>query len=271
MGLMPALMRHGHRVYAIDLLGFGRSDRPDVDYSIALQAEILNHFFDSQNLPRADLGGWSMGGWVALKFALNHPERVRRIFVADSAGINFKLPFDPTLFQPATVDQAQRLLGFAHAAGFPDTSVCSARHAVRRMGPMRWVVQRAMTSMMAKADLLDGKLDAHSGAGFDRLGEARRFDPAPGVVRRCTTRCRIRFSRFLMAAAIWRRPSVAAGSCQKSFASLTPSLPCHLQSASFRSKQFCHSGCRILRSQNLGMRAWTAPASGFSSMWSMRY
>ena len=68
--LMPALMCHGHRVYAIDLLGFGRSDRPDVDYSIALQAEVLNQFFDSQGLARADLGGWSMGGWVTLKFAL---------------------------------------------------------------------------------------------------------------------------------------------------------------------------------------------------------
>jgi triacylglycerol esterase/lipase EstA (alpha/beta hydrolase family) len=62
-GLMTALTRHGYRVYAIDLLGFGRSDRPNVDYSIALQVEILEQFFDSQNLPRADLGGWSMGGW----------------------------------------------------------------------------------------------------------------------------------------------------------------------------------------------------------------
>jgi len=158
-GLMPALMRHGHRVYAIDLLGFGQSDRPDADYSIALQSDVLNQFFESQNLPRADLGGWSMGGWVALKFALDHPERVHRILVADSAGIDFKLPFDPTLFQPATVDQAQRLLVLLT----PEGSLIPrfvARDVVRRVGPMRWVVQRAMTSMMSKRDLLDGKLDA---------------------------------------------------------------------------------------------------------------
>jgi pimeloyl-ACP methyl ester carboxylesterase len=159
VGLMPALVRHGHRVYAIDLLGFGRSDRPDVDYSITLQADVLNEFFDSQKLPRADLGGWSMGGWVALKFALDHPERVRRIFVADSAGVNFKLPFDPVLFQPVTVDQAQRLLVLLTPRGSQIPRFL-ARDVVRRMGPMRWVVQRAMTSMMAKGDLLDGKLDA---------------------------------------------------------------------------------------------------------------
>ena len=158
-GLMPALMRHGHRVYAIDLLGFGRSDRPDVDYSIALQADVLNQFFDSQNLARADLGGWSMGGWVALKFALDHPERVRRIFVADSAGINFKLPFDPVAFPAGDRGPGAATAGFAD----PQGSVIPrfvARDVVRRVGPMRWVVQRAMTSMMAKGDLLDGKLGA---------------------------------------------------------------------------------------------------------------
>lgn len=159
--LMPGLMRHGHQVYAIDLLGFGRSDRPDVDYSIACQAAILNQFFDSQNLARADLGGWSMGGWVALKFALEHPERVRRIFVADSAGIMFMPPFDLALFQPSTTDQAQRLLVLLMPQARPIPRFV-ARDVVRRMRPTRWVVQRATKSMMAGGDLLDGKLsDIH--------------------------------------------------------------------------------------------------------------
>jgi pimeloyl-ACP methyl ester carboxylesterase len=157
--LMPTLLRHGHRVYAIDLLGFGRSDRPEVDYSIKLQAEVLNQFFDSQNLGRVDLGGWSMGGWVALKFALDHPQRVRRIFVADSAGLNFKLPFDPGLFQPVTVDQAQQLLALLTPQGSRIPRFV-ARDIVRRVSPMRWVVERATTSMMAGGDLLDGKLGA---------------------------------------------------------------------------------------------------------------
>ena len=175
-GLMPALMRHGHRVYAIDLLGFGRSDRPDVDYSIALQADVLNQFFDSQNLPRADLGGWSMGGWVALKFALDHPERVRRIFVADSAGINFKLPFDPVLFQPATVDQAQRLLALLTPQGSLIPRFV-ARDVVRRMGPneMGSAARDDLDDVEARS--LRWQTGRHSSAGFDRLGKARRFDP----------------------------------------------------------------------------------------------
>ena len=157
--VMTALMRHGYRVYAIDLPGFGRSDRPDVDYSIAFQAEILKQFFDSQNLVRADLGGWSMGGWVALKFTLDHPEGVRRVFVVDSAGLRFQLPFDPALFHPATVDQAQQLLLLLtpQAARIPRFV---ARDLVRQMRPTRWVVERALNSMMAGSDLLDGKLSA---------------------------------------------------------------------------------------------------------------
>ena len=157
--VMIALMRRGYQVYAIDLPGFGRSDRPDVDYSIAFQAETLKQFFDSQNLVRVDLGGWSMGGWVALKFTLSHPERVRRVFVVDSAGLIFKPAFDLALFQPATVDQAQQLLRLLtpQAARIPRFV---ARDLVRQMSPTNWVVERALSSMLAGSDLLDGKLSA---------------------------------------------------------------------------------------------------------------
>lgn len=157
--LIPPLIRHGYRVYAIDLLGYGGSDRPDVDYSITLQAEILNQFFESQHLVQADVGGWSMGGWVAFKFTLTHPERVRSVFVADSAGLYFKLPFDPTLFHPTTVEQAEQLLAWLtpQAARIPRFV---ARDMIRAMRPAGWVVDRSMKSMLTGADLLNGRLQA---------------------------------------------------------------------------------------------------------------
>lgn len=156
---IPSLMRAGYRVYALDLLGFGRSDRPDVDYSIALQTEVLRQFFDSQHLAQADLGGWSMGGWVALRFAVLHPDRVRRIFVDDSAGLEFTPAFDPALFQPATAQQAQRLMALlTPRANLIPRFV--ARDITREFRARGWVVDRAMKSMMAGADLLNGKLNA---------------------------------------------------------------------------------------------------------------
>ena len=155
--LMPPLLRNGYRVYALDLLGFGRSDRPDVNYSISRQAEILAQFFDSQGLARADLGGWSMGGWVALQFALAHPERVRRIFLADSAGITFDIPFESTLFYPQTVEQARELLALLTPLGYC-TPRFVARDIVRHVSTRTGIAQRCMQSMMAGEDLLDGRL-----------------------------------------------------------------------------------------------------------------
>ena len=157
--MMPSLMRHGYRVYALDLLGFGRSDRPDVDYSIALQTEILRQFFESQRITKADLGGWSMGGWVALRFTLAHPDQVRRLFVDDSAGIYFRRAWDPALFHPATVDQAEEFLDWLTPQGGRIPRFF-ARDMIREMRPTAWVVDRAMKSMQEGADLLDGKLQA---------------------------------------------------------------------------------------------------------------
>jgi pimeloyl-ACP methyl ester carboxylesterase len=157
--MMPSLSRHGYRVYAPDLLGFGRSDRPDVDYSIALQADVLLQFFESQHLTRADLGGWSMGGWVVLKFALAHPESVRRVVVYDSAGVYFKPQFDTALFHPATVEQAQHFLALLtpQASRIPRFVV---RDLIRAGRPTAWVVDRSMKSMQAGADLLNGQLQS---------------------------------------------------------------------------------------------------------------
>ena len=157
--LMPTLMRHGHRVYALDLLGFGRSQRPDVDYSIALQSDVLNQFIDSQRLTRFDLAGWSMGGWVALKFTLVHPERVRRLIVLDSAGIDFTPAFDPALFHPSTLAQAREFLTWLtpQASSIPDFV---ARDFIREARPNVWVVDRAFKSMESRVDMLDGRLGA---------------------------------------------------------------------------------------------------------------
>lgn len=157
--LMPSLMNHGYRVYALDLLGFGQSQRPDVDYSIALQTDVLNRFVDSQQLARFDLAGWSMGGWIALKFTLEHPERVRRLVVFDSAGMDFKPAWDPALFHPSTVAQAQEFLAWLtpQASRIPRFI---ARDMVRETHSRAWVVDRAMKSMLSRAGILNGKLGA---------------------------------------------------------------------------------------------------------------
>lgn len=81
-----------HRVYAVDLLGYGDSDRPDVQYSTALHVEVIGGFVDAVGLERAHLAGVSLGGGVGLGLALEAPERVRKLVLVDSYGLGRELP-----------------------------------------------------------------------------------------------------------------------------------------------------------------------------------
>ena len=80
-GVTPAFARHW-RVYALDLRGHGRSDRPG-DYSLELMRTDVLGFLDALALERVDLVGHSMGGVVAYLFAEAHPERVHRLVLED--------------------------------------------------------------------------------------------------------------------------------------------------------------------------------------------
>jgi pimeloyl-ACP methyl ester carboxylesterase len=158
--LIPQLIAGGNRVYAVDLLGYGRSSQPkDKAYSIAEQAGMVEGFLDSQHLQRVDLAGWSMGGWIAMRVALEHPERIRRLVLLDSAGLRFKLGFDPALFQPASPTDIAALedLLIPNPRPLPRFVAIAM---LRRGDQIGWVVHRSVQSMMTGQDLLDGKLGA---------------------------------------------------------------------------------------------------------------
>ena len=159
--LMPQLVQGGRHVYAIDMLGYGRSARPsDAAYSIPQEAGIVEKFIAAQNLRQTDLGGWSMGGWVAIRVALDEPERVRRLAIYDSAGLRFDLPFKASLFwpdNPAALTALNDLLSPGRGPHIPMLMQWDILRLVRRNG---WVIQRSMESMLTGADLVDGKLGA---------------------------------------------------------------------------------------------------------------
>jgi pimeloyl-ACP methyl ester carboxylesterase len=71
------------RCIAPDLVGFGRSEKPDRDYSVEAYADWLGRFLDVLGVRRAPIVGHSMGGTIALLFALKHPERVERLCVVN--------------------------------------------------------------------------------------------------------------------------------------------------------------------------------------------
>jgi pimeloyl-ACP methyl ester carboxylesterase len=159
VGLMPQLVRDHHRVYALDLPGYGRSDWPrDAQYSIPEFAGAVVAFMDNQHLQRADLGGWSMGGWIAMRVALDEPQRIRRLMVFDSAGLRFDLNWDTSIFEPNTPEKLRTLDDLLMPTPPPRVPGFIARAVFRYVDRHGWVVRRNMNSMLTQKDLLDGQL-----------------------------------------------------------------------------------------------------------------
>jgi len=82
-------------VVAIDLPGFGESDRPspsEYRYDAPAFAETLIGVLDSLAIERATLVGHSMGGGVALYAAARRPERVERLVLIDALVYPFRIP-----------------------------------------------------------------------------------------------------------------------------------------------------------------------------------
>jgi pimeloyl-ACP methyl ester carboxylesterase len=154
--LAPALVHAGgFHVYALDLLGFGESDKPaDRAYSIPEQTKLVIAFLDSHKLDRVVLGGESMGGWIAANVAINEPERVSRLMLFDSAGMNFKLSFDPAVFTPQTPEQVDQLMHLV-TPNPPPIPRFVKEAIVRKNARDGWVVQRALASMREGGDFLE--------------------------------------------------------------------------------------------------------------------
>jgi pimeloyl-ACP methyl ester carboxylesterase len=152
---IPALAE-GARVYAPDLLGFGTSDRPDVDYSTPLQTDVLRGFMDSEHIQQADLVGLSMGGWVSANFARLYPDRVRRLVLVDAAGLKFD-PGTPEPFTPRDASEIPRLMRLVTPRATRIPSFL-APGVVRETQPLAPVVERHLQNKRRGIGTLDGQL-----------------------------------------------------------------------------------------------------------------
>lgn len=160
--MLPSMARNGFHVYAPDLPGYGRSSKPkDASYSIDMEEAAVASFMRAVHLPHADVGGWSMGGWVVMKLALDHPELVDRLVVYDSAGIYFPANFGSQLFVPTDAAGLNTLMKALSPLPRPMPGFVE-RAVLRKMAGNGWVVTRSVAAMAGGRDLLDFRLhDIH--------------------------------------------------------------------------------------------------------------
>ena len=88
-----------YHVVVPDQIGFGKSDKPLVNYRIRTYVDFLDQFCKQLKIERATLVGNSMGGWIAAMFTASFPDRVDKLVLVDAAGYTPPKDFDMrTLF-----------------------------------------------------------------------------------------------------------------------------------------------------------------------------
>ncbi len=155
--MLKRLKRAGFHVYAPDLLGYGRSPKPQAgDYSITGETKFVYDFIQALGLQQTDIGGWSMGGWIALKLAADHPEVIDRVVVYDAAGLQFELKGPKQLFEPQTTDDVQRLFSTMEPDAKP-IPMYIRRDLLRAIQANQWTVDRNLSSF-SESDLVQSRL-----------------------------------------------------------------------------------------------------------------
>lgn len=155
--MLKALKRAGFHVYAPDLLGYGRSPKAaNGDYSIAAQAQFVDDFIHALGLQKTDLGGWSMGGWVAARLALDRPDLISRLVIYNSVGVVIQPPPEG-LFHPRSEADVNRLIHTLEPGQRPLPGFV-ARDFQRNFARNQDTIDRSMTSMLGGRDVLDARL-----------------------------------------------------------------------------------------------------------------
>jgi len=162
-----------HRVWAIDLVGFGFSSRPTAsNYSLKMYARHVREFMDAHGIARASIIGHSLGGAVTLEFAHDYPARVDKLILIAPA--TFLLQFRPQ------VKLAARLPGVPRAViGYALTSERA------RMGAWRGAVGDPSHVDLAEAEmrLRPQRVKGSAAALIAMLGSPHWSDLPAGLSR----------------------------------------------------------------------------------------
>jgi 2-hydroxy-6-oxonona-2,4-dienedioate hydrolase len=163
---IPALAPKYH-VFAIDQIGFGKSDKPTINFRIETLVEFLDAFCRKLEISKAAVVGNSLGGWAAMAFTLAHPEKVSRLVLVDSAGYSMekqgrKASREEMLaLNPSTLLQAKLVLNMILANKQMITDGLAqqffAQHLSRNDG---YTINAFIDSILRDEDVVDGRLGA---------------------------------------------------------------------------------------------------------------
>jgi 3-oxoadipate enol-lactonase len=163
-------LRSRYRVITWDARGHGETETTDDPYSYSDLADDLKGLLDHLGIARAVIGGMSQGGFVALRFALKHPERVQAlILLSTQAGAE----------DPDKVVLYESMLEVWESGGLNDQlgeTIAAIVLGNEWPGRSEWISkwrQQPRSLLRPAFNALAGREDIH-----DRLGEIK----APALV-----------------------------------------------------------------------------------------
>jgi pimeloyl-ACP methyl ester carboxylesterase len=163
---MPLLAKDAH-VYALDFLGFGQSEKLQTPYRISTLSEFTGDFLEALQIKRATIVGHSLGGWVAARLTVTHPERVDKLVLVDAAGYaedQARLIHDfLSQLDPATAKAAEQILASLGSLSSSDQQALrdlAMTYFARRLSrPDGYATASLVESMLKGQDFLDGTLN----------------------------------------------------------------------------------------------------------------
>ncbi len=149
-------------VFVPDQIGFGKSDKPLVNYRIRTYVDFLDQFCKQLGIERASLVGNSMGGWIAAVFTAVFPGRVDKLVLEDAAGYAPPKELDPrTLYglNPTTREGMKVLTAkvFYNKAFLTDAAIDQAI-AARLAAGDGYTIKSITESIIRGEDFLDDRV-----------------------------------------------------------------------------------------------------------------
>jgi pimeloyl-ACP methyl ester carboxylesterase len=99
-----AVLKNERRVVRMDLPAFGLTGPfPDHNYSVEKYVDFIYHFLSAKGITKCILGGNSLGGQIAYRFTIAHPQMVAKLILIDAAGYPLASKSVPIAFRMARI------------------------------------------------------------------------------------------------------------------------------------------------------------------------
>jgi pimeloyl-ACP methyl ester carboxylesterase len=159
--VVPALSKQ-YRVLAPDQIGFGKSAKPLLDYSIQTYVDFLNEFLRDLNVKRATLVGESLGGWIVALDAVEessdpHMVPLDKLVIVDGAGLKQDKPI-PDL-NPSTLEEMRKVMDVVYYdTSWLDDATLHRTFTDKLASGDAYTVHSIVTNPTVRTQLLDDRL-----------------------------------------------------------------------------------------------------------------